>query len=142
MNAKRFWIAVLVIFVLIELTSYIIHVAILGSTYQSEELKSVFRPMEEMEAKMWIMYVTDFIWAFFFTFIFVRGYENKGIMEGLRYGFYMGIFVSLVFSYQSYVIYPIPDYSLVFQWFIFGLIQCLISGLTAALIYKPKPAAG
>lgn len=141
MNAKRFWIAVVVVFILIEVTSYIIHVAILGPTYESEDIKGIFRTMEDMQAKMWIMWVTDIIWAFFFTFIFVKGYENKGIMEGLKYGVYMGIFVSLVFSYQSYVVYPIP-YSLAFQWFIFGLIQCLILGVTAALIYKPKSAAG
>jgi hypothetical protein len=140
MNKTKFWIAVAAVFILLEVTNFIVHGSILGSTYQSEELKNIFRAMEEMESKMWIMFVTDFIWAFFFTFIFVKGYENKGIIEGIKYGIYMGIFVSLVFSYQNYVVFPLP-YSLVLQWFIYGLIQCVIFGIAAALIYKPKPAA-
>ncbi|HEY7751559.1 MAG TPA: hypothetical protein VH917_04650 [Ignavibacteriaceae bacterium] len=140
MNKKKFWIAFVVIFVVLEITSFIIHGAILSSTYQSEGIKEIFRGMEEMESKMWIMWLTDLIWAFFFTFIFVKGYENKGIMEGVKFGIYMGIFVSLVFSYQSYVVYPLP-YSLVFQWFIYGLLQCVILGILAAIIYKPQSAS-
>jgi hypothetical protein len=139
MNKSKFWIAFVVIFVVLEVTNFLVHGTILSSTYQSEGIKEIFRNMEEMESKMWIMWLTDLIWAFFFTFIFVKGYENKGIMEGIKYGIYIGIFVSLVFSYQSYVVYPLP-YSLVFQWFIYGLIQCIILGIVAALIYKPKPA--
>jgi hypothetical protein len=140
MNKKKFWIAFIVIFILLEVTNFLIHGTLLSSTYQSEGIKEIFRNMEEMESKMWIMWLTDLIWAFFFTFIFVKGYENKGIMEGIKYGIYIGIFVSLVFSYQSYVVYPLP-YSLVFQWFIYGLIQCIIFGIVAAVIYKPNPAA-
>ena len=139
MNKNKFWIAFIVIFVVLEVTNFIIHGTLLSSTYQSEGIKEIFRNMEEMESKMWIMWLTDIIWAFFFTFIFVKGYENKGIMKGIKYGIYMGIFVSLVFSYQSYVVYPLP-YSLVFQWFLFGLIQCILLGIVAALIYKPKPS--
>ena len=141
MNKQKFWIAFIVIFIILEVTNFLIHGTLLSSTYQSEGIKEIFRNMEEMESKMWIMWLTDLIWAFFFTFIFVKGYENKGLMEGIKYGIYIGIFVSLVFSYQSYVVYPLP-YSLVFQWFIYGLIQCIILGIVAALIYKPKPAAG
>lgn len=141
MNKSKFWISFIVVFVLLEITSYIIHVVLLGRTYQSEEVKYAFRTMEEMNAKMWIMWLMDLVWAFFFTFFFVKGYENKGIMEGLRFGIYMGLFVSMVISYQSYVVYPIP-YTLAFQWFIYGLIQCLILGLAAASIYKPKVSAG
>lgn len=141
MNKQKFWIAFIVIFIVLEVTNFLIHGTLLSSTYQSEGIKEIFRNTEEMESKMWIMWVTDIIWAFFFTFIFVKGYENKGLIEGVKYGIYMGIFVSLVFSYQSFVVYPLP-YSLVFQWFIYGFIQCIILGLLAALIYKPKPAAG
>jgi hypothetical protein len=140
MNKQKFWIAFIVIFIVLEVTNFLIHGTLLSSSYQSEGIKEIFRNMEEMESKMWIMWLTDLIWAFFFTFIFVKGYENKGLIEGVKYGIYMGIFVSLVFSYQSYVVYPLP-YSLVFQWFLFGLIQCILLGIVAALIYKPKPAA-
>jgi hypothetical protein len=62
-------------------------------------------------------------------------------MEGVKYGIYIGLFYSLVSAYGNYSVYPIP-YSLAFQWFIFGLLQSVIFGIAAALVYKPKPAAG
>ena len=140
MNSKRFWIAFVVVFIVLEVTNYLVHGVILDATYNSEGLKEVFRSQEEMQSNMWIMWITDIIWAFFFTFIFVKGYENKGIMEGVKYGIYIGIFFSLVIAYGNYAVYPIP-YSLALQWFIYGLIQCIILGIFAAAIYKPKEAA-
>ncbi len=139
MNTKRFVLAFIVIFVLLEVMSYLVHSVILSSTYMSEGLKDIFRPEDQMNSYAWIIWVTDLIWSFFFVFFFVKGYENKGIMEGIRFGFYMGIFFSLVSSYQSFAIYPIP-YSLAFQWFIYGLIEFLILGLIVSLIYKPREA--
>jgi magnesium-transporting ATPase (P-type) len=137
MNVKKFWIAVVVVFVLAQLTGYLIHVVMLGPTYESEGIKEIFRSMEEMNSKKWIMWVTDLVWVFFFTYIFVKGYENKGLLEGIKYGIYIGLFIPFVFAYQSYVIYPVP-YSLAFQWFLYGVIQCVIYGLVVAAIYKPK----
>lgn len=134
MNSKRFVTAFIVIFVVLELTNYLIHGVILSSTYASEGVKELFRP--DMMSNMWIIWVTDIIWSFFFVFFFVKGYENKGIMEGLRYGFYMGIFFAMVSAYQTYAMYPIP-YSLAFEWFIYGLIQFIILGYIVAMIYKP-----
>jgi hypothetical protein len=140
MNKKKFFLAFIIVFVLLEATNYLIHEVILSSTYMSEAVKNVFRMRDEMMSMMWIIWVTDLIWVFFFVFFFVKGYENRGIMEGLRFGFYIGIFVSLVFSYQLYTMLPLP-YSLPLQWFIYGMIQCLILGAAAAIVYKPKVAA-
>lgn len=136
MNVKKFWIAFVVVFIVLEILGYLVHGVFLADAYQSEGIKEAFRSMEEMDSKMWIMWVTDLIWVYFFVFFFVKGYENKGIMEGVRYGAYMGIFVSLVFSYQNYVVLPIP-YWLALQWFIFGFVISVILGVTAALIYRP-----
>ena len=139
MNQKKFWIAFIVIFVVYEVTNYVVHVLILGPTYLSQEVAPMFRPQEVLNSTSWIRLFTELVWSFFFTFIFVKGYENKGIMEGVKYGIYMGLFYSFVFAYQSYWMYPLP-YSLTLQWFIFGMIQCVILGVLAAMIYKPKPS--
>jgi len=140
MNTKKFLIAFAAVFVLLEITNYLIHGVILSSTYTEEGIKQLFRSTEEMESKMWVMWVTDLIWVFFFIFIFVKGYENKGIMEGVKYGVYIGLFYNLVIAYQSYAIYPLP-YSLILIWFLFGILQSIIFGAVAAMIYKPKEAA-
>ena len=139
MNQKKFWIAFIVIFIVYEITNILVHVLILGPTYASEEIKLLFRPQTVLDSTMWLRLFTELVWSFFFTFIFVKGYENKGIMEGVKYGIYMGLFYSFVFAYQTYWMFPLP-YSLALQWFIFGFIQCIILGVLAAAIYKPKMA--
>lgn len=139
MNTKKFVLAFILVFVLVEVTNYIIHTGILASAYMSEEAKAVFRPEAEMMDNMWMMWLVDIVWSFFFVFFFVKGYENKGWMEGLRFGIYMGLFWNLVGAYGAYTVYPLP-YSIVFQWFIYGLIQSVILGISAALVYKPKTA--
>ncbi len=140
MNTKRFYITFFMVFVVFELTNFLVHSVLLGSTYQTEELMKIMRPEEQIMGLWWAMMLVDLIWSYFFTFFFVKGYENRGLMEGVRYGIYMGIFVSLVFAYGAYIMYPIP-YSLTVQWFVTGFIQMVILGLVAAIVYKPKAAA-
>jgi hypothetical protein len=139
MNAKKFLVTFIVVYVLLEAMNFIIHGVILASTYQMPNVQAAFRHEAEMNSNMWIVFVTDLVWAFFFVFFFAKGYEGKGIMEGLRFGFYMGLFWALVSSYQTYAFVPMP-YSLAFKWFIFGMIEMLILGVVAALIYKPAAA--
>lgn len=137
MNSKKFWIAFIVVFLVLEVTNYLIHGVILHSTYMSDEYKMLFRPEDAMMGNMWIMWLMDLVWTYFFIFFFVKGYESKGVMEGIRYGFYIGIFFYMVTSIQTYVVYPV-GFGLTFAWFICGLIQTLILGAIAAAIYKPK----
>jgi hypothetical protein len=140
MNTKKLLLTVLVVFILLEVMGYLVHGVLLKSTYEMEEVKTAFRPEAEMMSNMWIVWVTDIVWSFFFVFFFAKGYEGKGIMEGLRFGFYIGLFWGLVSSYQSYAFVPMP-YSLAFQWFIYGMIMSLILGVVAALLYKPAVAS-
>ena len=139
MNTKRLLLTALVVYILLEVLNYLVHGVILASTYRMEGVKEAFRPEAEMNSMMWIMFVTDIIWAFFFAFFFAKGYEAKGIMEGVRFGIYIGLFWGLVSAYGNYVVIPIP-YSLALQWFISTLIVSIILGIAAALVYKPASA--
>lgn len=139
MNTKRFALAVVAVFVVSQVLNYLIHQVWLSPTYGS--LASVWRPEAEMQSKMWILFVTSAVFSLFFVYIFVRGYQGRGIGEGLRYGLVIGLFYALPHAYEAYVIYPIPYY-LALEWFLAGLASCLILGVVAALIYKPAGAAG
>ena len=137
MNIKRFLISLAAVYFVLEITKYLIHGIILYDTYSSDAISYLFRNTDDLNARIWIMYIMDIIWSFFFVFFFARGYENKGIWEGLRFGLYIGIFCVMVKTYNSYVVYPLP-YSLAFRIFIYGIIQVVILGIVISFIYKPK----
>ena len=136
MNIKKFVIASIVVFIVFEILNFIIHGPLLGSIYV--ETKSVWRP--DMMDKMWIIHITNFIFSFLFVYIFTKGYENKGIVEGLRFGLIIGLLMNVVGMFNQYAVYPLP-FSLAIQWFIYGIIQYVICGAVAASIYREKEKA-
>lgn len=134
---KKLWIGFIVVFIGMAVLNFIIHGIILTSAYQTEEVNKFMRSEAEMNGLMWIYYVIYLIQSFFFTFIFSKGYEGKGIMEGVRYGLYMGLLLATPMAYASYAMYPMP-YSLALQWFIYGMIYYIILGILLAAIYGKK----
>ena len=139
MNWKKLWLAVLFVYLAYVATNLLIHGLILGDYYMKPDFQSALRPEEEMNKFSWVRFVTMAVFAFFFTFIFAKGYERKGIMEGVRYGIYIAIFTFFVSSFDQFIVYPIP-YSAVWYWIIAGLIQSVLMGIIAALVYKSKAA--
>jgi hypothetical protein len=127
---KKLLLGWLAVFVTISVCDYVIHNLILGSTY--EQIKEVFRP--DMMDKMWIISLVTAIVSFFFVLVFSKGYERKGVAEGLRYGFYAGMMLATGMAYGSYATYAIP-YHLAMSWFIYGLAEYLIAGAVVALVY-------
>lgn len=139
MDWKKFLIAFLLVFVAYLATNMLIHTVILGDTYMKPEVQDSMRPEEEMGKYFWVRVVTMLVFSFFFTYIFAKGYEGKGLMEGVRYGIVMALFFFFVGSFDQFVTYPIP-YFLVWYWIIAGFVQSVLMGIIAALVYKPKPA--
>jgi len=135
-NIKRFVAASLAVFVVSQILDFLIHGVILKATYES--LKQLWRP--DMESKMWIMYLVGFITSFLFTYIFVKGYEGKGILEGVRFGVVIGLFTSIPMAYGTYAMIAIP-YSLALQWFAYGMVETIVMGIVVALVYKPAASA-
>ena len=137
MNVKRFGLACVGVYLVYQVLSFIINTFILGDTYLA--LASVWRPEAEMMSKMWILFLTSAVWTVLFCYIFTRGYENKGVMEGVRYGLMIGLFVGLPFSYESYAVYPITI-GLAHAWVIASVVMSIACGAVLAAIYKPAEA--
>lgn len=140
MNWKRFWLTFLLVYVVYVAAMYVIHGLILGNYYMRPDIQSAFRPEAEMSTYGWIRFLAMAVFAFFFTFIFVKGREGKGIMEGVRFGVYIALFTFFVQSFEQFIVYPI-EYALVWYWIIAGLVQSVLMGIVAAAVYKPKAAA-
>jgi hypothetical protein len=132
MNWSRFFIAFVVIYVVGGLLNFLMHGVLLMESY--EAIQSVWRP--DMDRLMWIQWVTPLFLIFFFLYIFARGYEGKGIMEGVRFGLIIWAFVSIPMTYGQYMLYPLP-YSLVWKWLAADLVSFVVFGILAAAIYKP-----
>ncbi len=127
---KKFWLGWISVFVVMSVFEAIVNMVLLASIYQATA--SLWRPQAEM--KIWLFYVVYAFVSFFFTLIFSKGYEGKGIVEGIRYGIYMGMLMSVPMAYGTYAAMPIP-YPLALQWFIYGLIEYVLAGIVLALIY-------
>lgn len=127
---KKLWLGALAAFVVIAVWETIVNLVLLSSAYHATA--SLWRP--EAEMKIWLFYVIYLFVAFFFTLIFSKGYEGKGAVEGLRYGFYVGMMMSIPMAYGTYSSMPIP-YSLALQWFLYGLIEYLLCGIAVALVF-------
>ena len=132
MNWKKLVISFIVIYVVGGILSFLIHGVLLMETYQS--LAHIWRP--DMERLMWVQWITGAFFCFFFVFVFAKGYEGKGIMEGLRYGVIIWAFLTIPSVYGQYMVYPIT-YGLVLKWLVAELISLLIYGAIVAMIYKP-----
>lgn len=130
MKDNKFWLGAVAVFVVLAILEFAVNMGIMAGDY--EATKSLWRPREEM--KTWIFYLVYAFVAFFFTLIFSKGYEGKGIVEGVRYGFYVGMMVAVQKAYASYASMPI-SYGLALKWFIFGLIEYIILGIVLAAIY-------
>ena len=133
MNTKKFLLTSLAVFVTLQILDFVIHNLILAADY--EALVAVWRP--DMMDKMWVMYITGIVFSLLFVYIFSKGQEGKGVMEGVKYGFIIGLLVVFVGSFNQFVVYPIP-YGLTWKWIIYGLIEFVILGAVTALIYKPE----
>lgn len=132
MNIKRFVLASLAVFAVFQLLDIVIHGVILSGDYRANS--GLWRP--DMESLMWIMMLASLALSFLFVYIFTRGYEGKGVLEGVRYGLLIGLLMMGIGAVNQYVVYPVP-FMLVVKWFIFGMIEFAIAGVVAAFIYRP-----
>lgn len=135
MNWKRFFVASLVIYVVVQAMDFVVNQVFMKSA--NESLKSLWRM--DMMSRMWVMYLIGVLVALLFTFIFIKGREGKGISEGVRYGIIIWLFVSVPMGASMWVLLPIP-YMIVFRALLFGLLEMLVAGILVAVIYKPLAA--
>jgi hypothetical protein len=133
---KKLWFGFVAVYLVLAILDWIVNTMLMASAYASTT--ELWRP--EGEIKMWVIFVCYAFFAFFFTFIFSKGYEGKGIWEGVRFGLYVSGLMAIPAAYISYAMMPLP-YSLAFQWFIYTLVEYVAAGIVLAVIFGKKEAA-
>jgi hypothetical protein len=136
---KKLLIGFVAVYLVLILLEYLEHSVLFASTYMS--LPNLFRSPED--TKTWVVLIAYIVFAFGFTFIFSKGYEGKGMMEGVRYGFYVSLLTSVTYSFANYAAMPMP-FSLALQRALIGVIQLIIYGVILSLVFVKKntPSAG
>ena len=128
---KRRWIGFVAVFVTTQIIEGLLDFYLLDPIYSS--YSHIWRPIEEM--KLWMLPVTGMFFSFFFVFIFSKGYEGKGVAEGLRYGLYVALMVALPRAYGNYALMQIP-YSLALQWFLYWSFEYVIAGAILSGVFR------
>lgn len=129
--SKKVLVGFVLTFIISEIISTVEHMYVLSATYES--LKDVWRA--DMMDKIWISYLISLSNSYFFSLIFSKGYENKGIMEGVRYGFYMGVLLGFGYGYGSYMSFNIT-LDLAHNWFLWSVGTYIICGIALAKYYE------
>ena len=136
MNPKSLLITILVAFVTVFATDFLIHQLWLGSTYKATA--SLWRPEAEMMAKMPWMLLAQFLVAAAFTMIFAACVAEKRCMScTIKFAASMGIF-SGGGQLMMYAVQPFPG-SLVAKWVLAAIVQAMVLGIIVHKVYKPAP---
>ena len=104
---------------------------------EGHKYPGVFRPKEEMMAVMPIGLVATFISILVAAIIFAMMHQGgSGLMEGVRFGVLIGIFVVCAFVLHNYVNLNI-GLKLALMQAASYFVQWTIVGIVIGLIYKP-----
>ena len=129
---KKFLVAWLLLFVLYLVGGMLVHGVILGDDYMATGL---MRPEAEAQKLMHLMILAHVLMAGAFTWIYVRGVENKPWLgQGLRYGLAVAVlFVPIYLIY--YVVQPTPGL-LAAKQIVLDTILTLVLGAVVAFLYR------
>ena len=137
MDRKNFLIVAVAVFVVYSALDALIHGVLLADAWSAS---SVLRPDADMMSKLWIMWLTGLLWSFIFVYLFHSVRQGQGVMEGVRYGFCIGLFIMVPTAYNSYASLPIA-HSLALTWLAYGMLKVILCGVVLSLVYKPGKAA-
>ena len=132
-NLIRFFITVVVLYVIDAFINYLLHGVLLADAYAQLD---IWR--DNMQEKMYIGYIVSAIYLLVFVFLyhhFVQGYYKSGLVAGVCYGFLVGILgIGMIWQY---VLYPLP-LSMMIKWYVSHLILQVVYGIITFYIYKLK----
>ena len=103
------------------------------------QIEQLMRPEPEFFGYFHWIVIGELILAFFFCLIFTKGYEGKGIGEGVRFGLLVGIGFGASSALITYAVHPFPG-KLILAWVIGYPVEMILAGVIIAAIYKPRGA--
>ena len=123
---KRFWIQVLVLFVLAMALDALLHGVLLKGRYDA--LGGLYRPDADQQRHLPWMLLAHLVYAFAFVWIYRHGHEERPwLTQGLRYGFAVALIAQIPTYLIYYAVQPLPG-DLVAQQSFLGTAAVLLEG--------------
>lgn len=142
MNTKRYVLASLGVAVFIFIYGWVVHGILLADFWAEQLVEGAMRPPGE--EVLWAIVVSCLLQGYALAFIFTRGYQNLGIMEGVRFGLLIAWFIAAIYVLQ-FALSPISMTTMVYGLIIDGIMY-IIAGVILAALYKedraPSPQFG
>ena len=138
MNPKRLILAIVVVFITVFATNFLIHGIWLNGIYK--ETASLWRTEADMQKHFPFMLLGQFLFASTFVVIWSKGIPSVATLgRSCLYGLTMGLFAEAL-TLITYVVQPMPGH-LMAKWFIAGLVQGVLMGVVVFFVGRPKAAA-
>jgi hypothetical protein len=136
MDMKKTLGAIVAAFVVYAASGYLIHEVLLKSAYIDSA--NVWRPDDAIQHRMWIMLLSEFIFALGAVIVYVRGVEKKSwVGQGIRFGILLSLVAPIPGFMMSYVTLPV-SHKLALHWILLGIAQAILVALVIAAICQPK----
>ncbi len=134
MNIKRLILTIVVAFVVLWVTDFLIHGVWMMPDYRATQ--QLWRTDAEMTSHMGWMLAAQLLFVITFVILWAKGFAERtsNISCAVGYGLLMGLF-SGVWALIMYVVIPMPG-SIAAKWFFAGLAQTILLGLVTLWTYK------
>ncbi|MBI1978138.1 MAG: hypothetical protein HYS55_05245 [Candidatus Omnitrophica bacterium] len=135
MNTKRWFLAGLGAFLVVSVLDMIVHGRLLMGLYT--QTQSVWRQGPDGGHLMWLIFLTEALFAFALAWFYTLGYEvgKPALGQGIRFGFYIGIVLVAAQGFTWYAVLPVP-FILNLGWLASSMVNSLAAGAVIGLIYR------
>ncbi len=137
MNFPRLIVAIVVGFLFVFATDFLIHGVSLAPDYKATS--ELWRPEAEMTARFPWLLTAQLLATIAFVTLWALGFAPRGNFAlACGYGLLLGLLVQAT-TIITYVVSPLPP-PIARKWIGSGLLQSIALGVIAFLAYKPLPS--
>lgn len=130
----RFWLSVLVLFLVSMGLDFAIHGWHLHALYQS--MPAMFRSDADAQHYFGWLLLAHALIAYAFVWVYLKGREDRPwLAQGLRFGFIIAVLTQIPEFLIHYAVQPMPSHLVAAQIGL-GTIACLIEGVVVAGMNK------
>lgn len=137
MFSKKILISTLAVFATTMIYGFIVFGMLMADFYMANQGGLSLRPQGQ-ELMEWLT-IAELIIAFAFVSIWQHGVKGEGVKEGLRYGFFMGLFWAPV-EMMNYAFMPMPQ-NLMIAGFMLDIIMFMVAGAVLAIVWAKMKAS-